>query len=51
MGQIDFIGKERVKVLWVPREMNTEANQRAADALFVRKGDAWVRPAATEMSP
>jgi ribonuclease HI len=39
--------KERVKVLWVPRDMNTEADQRAADAFFVRKGDAWVRPTST----
>jgi ribonuclease HI len=44
---INRIGKERVKVLWVPREMNTEADQRAADAFFERKGDAWFRPPPT----
>jgi len=44
---INRIGKERVRVLWVPRDMNTEADQRAADAFFVRKGDAWVRPTST----
>ena len=44
---IKRIGKERVKVLWVPREMNTEADQRAADAFFIRRGDAWVRPTST----
>lgn len=42
--QINLIGKERVKVLWVPRDMNTEADQRAADAFFERRGDAWFRP-------
>jgi ribonuclease HI len=42
--QLNLIGKERVKVLWVPRDMNTEADQRAADAFFVRRGDVWVRP-------
>jgi ribonuclease HI len=44
---INRIGKERVKVLWVPRDMNTEADQRAADAFFERKGDAWFRPTST----
>ncbi len=47
MRLINRIGKERVKVLWVPRDMNTEADQRAADAFFDRKGDAWVRPTST----
>ncbi len=45
--QLNLIGKERVKVLWVPRDMNTEADQRAADAFFVRRGDVWVRPTST----
>jgi ribonuclease HI len=45
--QINLIGKERVRVLWVPRDMNIEADQRAADAFFVRRGDAWVRPTST----
>jgi ribonuclease HI len=44
---INRIGKERVKVLWVPRDMNTEADQRAADAFFIRSGDVWVRPTST----
>ena len=41
---INRIGKERVSVAWVPRDMNTEANQRAADAFLVRKDGAWVLP-------
>jgi ribonuclease HI len=46
--QIDLIGRERVKVLWVPRDMNAEADQRAADAFFERKrGGVWVRPTST----
>lgn len=45
--QLNLIGKERVKILWVPRDMNTEADQRAADALFERNGDVWVRPTST----
>jgi ribonuclease HI len=44
MRLIHRIGRKRVRVLWVPRDMNTEADQRAADAFFVRKGDAWFRP-------
>jgi len=47
MRLINRIGEERVKVVWVPRDMNTEADQRAADAFFERKGDAWVRPKST----
>ena len=43
--QINLIGRERVKVLWVPRDMNAEADQRAADAFFERRrGGVWVRP-------
>jgi len=44
---INRIGQERVKVLWVPRDMNAEADQRAADAFFERRGDAWFRPTST----
>ncbi len=44
MRQIDRIGKKRVKVLWLPRDMNTEADQRAADAFFERNDNAWHRP-------
>ena len=47
MRLINRIGKERVKVLCVPRDMNAEADQRAADAFFERKGDVWVRPTST----
>ena len=49
MRLINSIGEERVKVMWVPRDMNTEADQRAADAFFVRRpgGDVWVRPTST----
>jgi hypothetical protein len=37
-----------VKVLWVPRDMNAETDQRAADAFFERKrGGFWVRPTST----
>jgi ribonuclease HI len=42
--QLNLIGRERVKVLWVPRDMNSEADQRAADAFFERRGDVWFRP-------
>ena len=45
--QINLIGRGKVKVLWVPRDMNAEADQRAADAFFERQGDAWVRPTST----
>ena len=45
--QLDLIGKERVKVQWVPRDMNTEADQRAADAFFEHRGDVWFRPTST----
>lgn len=42
--QLKLIGKKRVQVLWVPRDMNAEANQRAADAFFERNGDVCFRP-------
>jgi hypothetical protein len=38
------IGEERVRINWLPRELNREADQRASDAFFKRVGGAWVGP-------
>jgi ribonuclease HI len=38
------IGEERVRISWLPRELNREADQRAYDAFFKRVGSAWVGP-------
>jgi ribonuclease HI len=41
---IDEIGEDRVRVSWLPRELNREADQRASDAFFMQVGKAWVGP-------
>jgi ribonuclease HI len=38
------MGEERVRINWLPRELNREADQRASDAFFKRVGGAWVGP-------
>jgi ribonuclease HI len=41
---LDNMGAERMRINWLPRELNREADQRAADAFFKRVGNAWVGP-------
>jgi len=38
------IGQPRVRISWLPRELNREADQRASDAFFTKVGNAWLSP-------
>jgi ribonuclease HI len=42
-GLLAEIG-ERVRISWLPRELNREADQRASDAFFKKVGNAWLSP-------
>ena len=35
---------EQVKISWLPRELNREADQRASDAFFKKVDNAWLSP-------
>ncbi len=35
---------ERVRISWLPRELNREADQRASDAFFKKVDNAWLSP-------
>ncbi len=37
----------RIRISWLPRELNREADQRASDAFFKKVGNAWVSPASS----
>jgi ribonuclease HI len=34
----------KVRISWLPRELNREADQRASDAFINRAGKAWLEP-------
>jgi ribonuclease HI len=38
------IGERQVRISWLPRELNREADQRASDAFFKRVDNAWLSP-------
>ena len=46
---LEEIGEERVRISWLPRELNREADQRASDAFFKLAGNAWVSPGSTSI--
>jgi ribonuclease HI len=38
------IGERQVRISWLPRELNREADQRASDAFFKKVDNAWLSP-------
>jgi ribonuclease HI len=38
------IGERHVRISWLPRELNREADQRASDAFFEKVDNAWLSP-------
>jgi ribonuclease HI len=34
----------RIRISWLPRELNREADQRASDAFFTKDDNAWLSP-------
>jgi ribonuclease HI len=44
LDELDEIGEQCVRISWLPRELNREADQRASDAFFKPDGNAWVSP-------
>ena len=38
------IGERKVRISWLPRELNREADQRASDAFFTKDDNAWLSP-------
>jgi ribonuclease HI len=45
------IGDENVRISWLPRELNREADQRASDAFFKQVGNAWFGPESSSLPP
>jgi ribonuclease HI len=45
------IGERQVRISWLPRELNREADQRASDAFFKQVGNAWFGPESSSLSP
>jgi hypothetical protein len=44
-GLLAEIGEKRpVRISWLPRELNREADQRASDAFFKKVGNLWLSP-------
>ena len=43
------IGAQKVRISWLPRELNREADQRASDAFFKKVGKAWLSPEGRSM--
>lgn len=38
------IGERHVRISWLPRELNREADQGALDAFFKKVDNAWLSP-------
>ena len=38
------IGERKLRISWLPRELNREADQRASDAFFTKDDNAWLSP-------
>jgi hypothetical protein len=43
------IGEGRVRISWLPRELNREADQRASDAFFKRVNNTWLSPESSSL--
>jgi ribonuclease HI len=39
----------KIRISWLPRELNQEANQRASDAFLNKAGKAWLSPESSSM--
>jgi ribonuclease HI len=43
------IGEKRIRISWLPRELNREADQRASDAFFKKVDKVWLSPASSSI--